>query len=57
MVVSAAEFVNFTGHTTSYKLLAVFVDSGASEHRFDGTPGLRERYCEIFEEPRTLTSK
>ena len=58
MAVSAAEFDNHTGNTKRDNLLAIDVDSGASEHYFDDTPGLRGRLSEyeVLEEPRKITT-
>ena len=58
MAVSAAEFSNRTGATNSDNFLAIFVDSGASEHYFDDTPGLRggSSDYEVLEEPRKITT-
>ena len=58
MAVSAAEFDNHTGNTKRDNLLAIDVDSGASEHYFDDTPGLRGRLSEyeVLEEPRIIAT-
>lgn len=55
---SAGEFDNHTGNTISGKRLEMCVDSGASEHYFDYSPGLGRRLSdyEILEEPRKITA-
>ena len=58
MAVSAAEFDNYTGYAISSNFFAIFVDSGASEHYFDGTPGVTGRLSdyEALKEPRKITT-
>lgn len=43
MATSAEEVVNYTEVTNNNNPLVVYVDSGASEHYFDDSPGLKGR--------------
>ena len=58
MAVSAGEFGNYTGNTTSDNSLAMFLDSGVSEHCFDSAPGLRGLVdYKILKEPHKIAIK